>query len=366
MGITIHPDYENDSLYVSFAPHAFDRGAVAKTIRVTDSIAVDLGPSGELIGVDLSSASSSVGDLAALAIDSLVGVKEAAELIGVNKPNFVRDFADRKGFPEPVAHLGTGRIWRRSEVEAYAAKNRRSKRRSQAPPQVSQVLASLLASDELSVRHGALQYYRSTLLHAEPEPPTIEDILATSLRYDQEALRKMQSDVESYVEGASEIYLKYAKALKSYLVRFVSVETAEETQKKTFVSALRAVQQGEMDLAEPLTRWLLSTARSLLPMEISEITATPDGGADDALNSLIQAKMYQDAMNTYERARARLRNEAFVLHYIAQWKADEFEAALNSPEDAVANARAQVDFRKRLVEVDEELRSVGERPQPKP
>lgn len=42
--------------------------------------------------------------------NELVGVKEAASLIGVQWSNFVRDYADKPDFPRPVVELATGRV----------------------------------------------------------------------------------------------------------------------------------------------------------------------------------------------------------------------------------------------------------------
>lgn len=50
---------------------------------------------------------------------NLVGTKEAAALFGVASSNFVRDWANREGFPKPVAVLARGRLWARKELEAY-------------------------------------------------------------------------------------------------------------------------------------------------------------------------------------------------------------------------------------------------------
>ena len=48
-----------------------------------------------------------------------LGAKEAAEVYGVNVPNFIRDWASRPDFPAPAAIVANGRIWRRAEVEDY-------------------------------------------------------------------------------------------------------------------------------------------------------------------------------------------------------------------------------------------------------
>ena len=53
--------------------------------------------------------------------ENLVGTKEAAALFGVRPPNFVRDWAGREDFPEPVATLARGRLWSREAVVAYRA-----------------------------------------------------------------------------------------------------------------------------------------------------------------------------------------------------------------------------------------------------
>jgi hypothetical protein len=54
----------------------------------------------------------------------LVGTREAAELLGVRPPNFVRDWASRPDFPAPLATLSSGRIWIAAAVERYAEARR--------------------------------------------------------------------------------------------------------------------------------------------------------------------------------------------------------------------------------------------------
>lgn len=48
----------------------------------------------------------------------LAGVAEAADVMGWDKRRVVT-YIDRGSFPEPVQSLASGRIWRRSDVEAY-------------------------------------------------------------------------------------------------------------------------------------------------------------------------------------------------------------------------------------------------------
>lgn len=49
----------------------------------------------------------------------VVGVKEAAALIGVQPSNFVRDWAARPDFPTPVVALDRRRLWDPEAVLAY-------------------------------------------------------------------------------------------------------------------------------------------------------------------------------------------------------------------------------------------------------
>jgi hypothetical protein len=50
----------------------------------------------------------------------LVGVTEAAAILGWDRRRVIT-YVDRGKFPEPVARLASGRVWRRSDVEGYAA-----------------------------------------------------------------------------------------------------------------------------------------------------------------------------------------------------------------------------------------------------
>ncbi|HEY7268227.1 MAG TPA: DUF2283 domain-containing protein, partial [Dehalococcoidia bacterium] len=117
--IRLQHDRRNNLLYIAISERAFERGLVAQTVRVTDNIAVDLSDDGQLIGIDVMSAESVIGRVHP-AEDELVGVKEAAAILGVKKPNFVRDFASSPSFPAPVAELATGRVWMKDAVEKFA------------------------------------------------------------------------------------------------------------------------------------------------------------------------------------------------------------------------------------------------------
>ncbi len=50
----------------------------------------------------------------------LVGTQEVAEMLGVSRQRVNRIQATHDDFPKPVADLRAGRIWKRSEVEAWA------------------------------------------------------------------------------------------------------------------------------------------------------------------------------------------------------------------------------------------------------
>lgn len=58
----------------------------------------------------------------------LVGVSEAAAILGWDRRR-VATYVERGAFPEPVAMLASGRVWRRDDVDAFARDRSRRKRR---------------------------------------------------------------------------------------------------------------------------------------------------------------------------------------------------------------------------------------------
>jgi predicted RNase H-like HicB family nuclease/predicted DNA-binding transcriptional regulator AlpA len=50
----------------------------------------------------------------------LAGVAEAAEVMGWDKRRVIT-YIDRGRFPQPIQALASGRVWRRSDVEQFAA-----------------------------------------------------------------------------------------------------------------------------------------------------------------------------------------------------------------------------------------------------
>jgi len=75
------------------------------------------------------------GSEAALTVEvssALVGVSEAAAILGWDRRRVIT-YVDRGSFPEPVAHLASGRVWRRDDVEAFgrAFARRQARREAQ-------------------------------------------------------------------------------------------------------------------------------------------------------------------------------------------------------------------------------------------
>jgi hypothetical protein len=75
------------------------------------------------------------GDDVALTVEvtsALVGVSEAAQILGWDRRRVIT-YVDRGSFPEPVARLASGRVWRRDEIAAFArafARRQAARRRS--------------------------------------------------------------------------------------------------------------------------------------------------------------------------------------------------------------------------------------------
>src|SRR3954471_18925506 len=126
MDVTIQTDPDNDSFYLGFSAGNLRKGSVARSIRATEDISLDLDSEGRLLGLDVMNATQSLGeDYLEIRFDALMGVKEAAALLGVQKSNFVRDLASREDFPVPVVELATGRVWLKSQVQDFAESRKR-------------------------------------------------------------------------------------------------------------------------------------------------------------------------------------------------------------------------------------------------
>jgi ATP-dependent helicase HepA len=163
----IEIDRDRDIAYILLRPELRDRrDAIAHSRRVADDILLDLDDSGQLIGIELLNASARL-DLRSTTTgpaEVIVGVKEAAAMFGVEKSNFVRDYANKPQFPRPVAELGSGRLWLRYEVERYMQEF--APRRSRTPTFSVGDLVALRAEPSMLlpvlevVRGGAETRYR--------------------------------------------------------------------------------------------------------------------------------------------------------------------------------------------------------------
>ena len=69
--------------------------------------------------VELRKATGDNVDLIIEVIPAVVGVAEAAEIMGWDKRRVIT-YIDRGSFPEPIGTLASGRIWLREDVEDYA------------------------------------------------------------------------------------------------------------------------------------------------------------------------------------------------------------------------------------------------------
>jgi uncharacterized protein YuzE/predicted DNA-binding transcriptional regulator AlpA len=121
----IERDKEFDQLYINFSKSS-EEGAVAQTVEALPGVNLDLDAEGRLIGLEIIGAKDVIGD-SADEIDfagEIVGVKEAAELAGKDKANFLRDLASREDFPKPIVSLASGRYWLSAEIERYLRKEK--------------------------------------------------------------------------------------------------------------------------------------------------------------------------------------------------------------------------------------------------
>src|SRR5438876_5539332 len=126
---------DHDVAYILLRPELHDdRGSVVRSIRVADDIVLDVDANDKLIGIELLNASARLDlDKVSEGTDNLiVGVKEAAEMLRVEKSNFVRDYANKPDFPKPIAELASGRFWLRFDIDRYITNQSGSDKRQ--PP----------------------------------------------------------------------------------------------------------------------------------------------------------------------------------------------------------------------------------------
>jgi prophage regulatory protein len=56
----------------------------------------------------------------------LVAIREIATMLGVSRTRVHQIISSDGSFPEPVAHISAGRIWKRKDVEAWIKRTRGS------------------------------------------------------------------------------------------------------------------------------------------------------------------------------------------------------------------------------------------------
>ena len=116
----IERDIQHNLLYVGFKD-TLEKGEVARTEELMPGTYFDFDSKGNLLGLEIINTKEVLGIAAKdLCLSGeLLGVKEAAELAGKDRANFLRDLASRPDFPKPVAHLASGQLWLSKDVERY-------------------------------------------------------------------------------------------------------------------------------------------------------------------------------------------------------------------------------------------------------
>lgn len=119
----IERDIEFDLLYISLVDGA-EEGAVKRTKEVFPGVLFDLDTEGKILGIEFTNTQKVLGTpaLDLYLSGELLGVKEAAELAGKDRGNFIRDLASKSDFPKPVAQLASGQVWLSTDIESYLQK----------------------------------------------------------------------------------------------------------------------------------------------------------------------------------------------------------------------------------------------------
>src|SRR5205809_6118288 len=95
----IEIDHEHDLAYILLRPELRHQpGSIARSMRVAEDIVLDLDANGQLVGIELLNASThlDLNRISEAAGELIVGVKEAAAMLGVEQSNTVRDFANKQ------------------------------------------------------------------------------------------------------------------------------------------------------------------------------------------------------------------------------------------------------------------------------
>ncbi|MCH8008165.1 MAG: DUF2283 domain-containing protein [Chloroflexi bacterium] len=338
MSLYFQKDEANDQIYIGMAGDASESGAVKKSVRISKDIVVDLDESGHLLGIDISNASIVMGKDAfkrRFEGEEIIGVAEAAKLCRVKKPNFIRDYANRRDFPSPVASLASGRLWYKSKIVEYLS--RAKQKLAKITPRKSTAydcLVGLLAVDELVFRHSALTYLQS-ILHPEVlTPPTIERIAADSIQEDISLTAQAQAgDVDLYVDAAWKLLSKYSASLQSYVSGLIPKggPQAQTVSKAIWVEALQEIQRGSYGpkSESSFTAWLLDLTNAAMRSHGVRVSSSLSTEADP-LGTDVRSRMYEEALRTHQTARESARSERLVLEYLSRLSVEELADFLST------------------------------------
>lgn len=95
------------------------RHAVAAAVPLIESLAATAGmPAWPMVRAEAVRDDVLEADNARSTLPDLVSAPEAAEILRVT-PQRLHEIADRRGFPQPVYELRTGKLWLRPAIEAY-------------------------------------------------------------------------------------------------------------------------------------------------------------------------------------------------------------------------------------------------------
>lgn len=212
----IERDEEFNLLYVAFKDRIAE-GEVAKTEEIVPGAYIDLDSDGKLLGIEIVNTKEVLGmPVSDLHLSGeLLGVKEAAELAGKDRGNFLRDLANKADFPEPVAHLASGQVWLSKDVERYLEKHNRSVHRAEKNVSLNraaqQFSEALVHSYTTAVHRGVAAQEQNAQLTQEFFNRVIEN-----LRTQAEDTRQMrQESMNVYMDFVNSMFTSGLKSLEA-------------------------------------------------------------------------------------------------------------------------------------------------------
>jgi uncharacterized protein YuzE len=147
--VRVEVDVPHNEMYVRLVE--LPPEALTYSVQVANSLNLDVDEMGRVVGIEITDMEKALGvRVAGVEVyGPLVGVKEAAALLGVSRPNFIRDYVSRDDFPIAVGDLASGRVWWLMEVVNYARRKGFKKKET-----VAYMLMVYLEANEMTV--GAL------------------------------------------------------------------------------------------------------------------------------------------------------------------------------------------------------------------